>query len=1437
MRISDAVTFRSDALFHGAVQISWFESDPEIAALAASRFVFHGPDYHGVKSNDISGAGQHRLVDTATLTRDIFCHFAADCSDENPFILAIAGWGTGKSHLGLTVAKMASAPQSDPCLDALKSLAAASPELAASVRDTLEETPQPLLTVSINGMQDFSLAEEVSRQILTQVRKAGASPESLESLRPRFITASKFVERNFDLRKNSFQKAWHPGVTGAEIIDELSQQSESVYQRVEAIYQEANGSPIPVTSQESLQQLVDVVCRDYCGPDKPFRGLLVIFDEFGRYLEFAVQKPHIAGSAALQQLFEAIQAHSDEALLLCFIQYELKAYASRVAPELRTELNRFIGRFDAARKYYLSTNLETLLAHLLEPWDKDQFSEEFRNQHSAADLEAVQGECLRRFPGMDRHSQWADTDRFSRVIAEGCWPLHPTATWVLYYLSADGKSLQQRSAMSLLDEALGSIADREVESGLPASISAVDLCIDSMITEFVASEQFGAAGSAAMAYEAVRGRYKHDLTQEHDRTLRAIVIAQKVGLRAESREDAISGLAGLAGMEESLLQDATESLSSDLGALEWDAHRNRFEILGDAVPRAQFVAFLGRKVDEVTQSQRAQLFALNGLKQCDVPECNTDFDQEHTISTPEWWFERTCTTVDHIEQEIQQAVIDLTDGCAVDSARGRTIYCYLGSQSDLEAVEAMVRRSIASSISDTYWQTSGLPILVILMQDAEGSLGESLAELHVLKTGISEDEQGKYGLFLEQARSEAMDKAKALAARLIRDRRYVTCDRVELPDGRLRQTLGAVFEQCFPAAVSFPFDGFGTARGNAAKDARAVMAELLKGTFSEEWVATQIVRVRNRVGRLLSDEWQCLSPQYMVLSEPLHVEVATAINALDKMVEQGDRLDLSEAILVLCRPPYGCNIASAGLLLAVYFAARRNRFVFQLQGQQLTMAELLEVALPKNFLELKVLRNAAAFRVTADQEQVWQEKLTEWDATTTHSGRLECRMQCELFKGQTPLPDHLCDRYQLLEERTAQSARQLRSLHDLLDKQAHFVEVALPRHDVKGLSRSASELLAKLRAMAHETGRWMPNETEAVQERLDEIKEGILSSFDRWVVGEQIIRPEQIPDYRRLCMEKIPETLENLGLQQFANKLKDHARNAIRSVERFERYKHIVDEAKAMVRSHRVAPNTALGEATEWMANAEDVYKHLQKAYDATTAHEVLEALKAVEAFIGKCGKQRETLRERGKAFWRRSPSSSAELSEALDEVDELVRLFAGAESDLNDFRCIRDQLRILTENERRLAHDTHLDKDGLLQLATEMTAGFDERWDENEDAVPWRAADVHGFLCREVIAQREQDAQEWLAKAVPTPKAIKEMIAGNAAKALSYLSPRPAFLGLKGETKVDKAEQSLRGRLLALDVEGLLAQFRRLSPTAREDFLKKATAITKGRANSPAGQ
>ena len=108
MKFGDALTFREDIFFDGAVQADWFYQE-EKSRLVAENFVFHGADYFGVSD----GTDRRTFTDTIQFVRDVVGK-AAEEQRVNPLTLAIAGYGTGKSHLAVTLAELLSGAEYHP---------------------------------------------------------------------------------------------------------------------------------------------------------------------------------------------------------------------------------------------------------------------------------------------------------------------------------------------------------------------------------------------------------------------------------------------------------------------------------------------------------------------------------------------------------------------------------------------------------------------------------------------------------------------------------------------------------------------------------------------------------------------------------------------------------------------------------------------------------------------------------------------------------------------------------------------------------------------------------------------------------------------------------------------------------------------------------------------------------------------------------------------------------------------------------------------------------------------------------------------------------------------------------------------------------------------------------------------------------------------------
>ena len=480
--LNTIIHYRGDRLFNGAVSISWFGTDEKKAKAASEAFVFHGPQYHGFKQEDVGTTHGHRLTDTASLARTV----ARICygSEDQPFTLAIAGYGTGKSHLGLTLATLLSDPESKTSANILSSIDGTDSEIGSDIRVLLQASNQPCLVVTLNGMQKFDLAAEISKQIIRILKSRDIDTKPLDDLRPRFAQAANLINLSNDAVIKELQESCE-GSSIQDLLSGLKQQDERTYSRVHAFF-EARGMSIHTLAGESVKDVIDVAAHEYCGKEKPFRCLLIIFDEFGKYTEFATIQSHIAGSGALQDLFEAIQSNTGNAYFLGFIQFELNAYVQRIAPEYKNEILRYVTRYQQANRVYLSINLETLIASLLEKRQTKLVDAWFDNKEARKDSKVLMENLMHRYPQAENYRLWTDPDQFHSVICKGCWPLSPTATWLLFYLTAAGKHLQERSALALLGEVIQRYTDTAVPEGGGWTLSPVDLWSDMLQLELLA---------------------------------------------------------------------------------------------------------------------------------------------------------------------------------------------------------------------------------------------------------------------------------------------------------------------------------------------------------------------------------------------------------------------------------------------------------------------------------------------------------------------------------------------------------------------------------------------------------------------------------------------------------------------------------------------------------------------------------------------------------------------------------------------------------------------------------------------------------------------------------------------------------------------------------------------------------------------------------------
>lgn len=902
MHLRDIVKFRNERLFNGAVNIDWFGAGDGRTKQAAEAFVFHGPDYHGVTQAEVGEEHGHRLQDTATFARAIVrqCYGL----DEVPFTLAIAGYGTGKSHLGLTLAVLLSTPKGETAQNILKAIDGTDKGIGSEIRAVLQEADQPCLVIALNGMRSFDLTTEITQQIVRSLKTSGLDTRPLDDLRPRFAQAASLIQMaNDEVRKELVRVCDVEGIDS--ILTSLEQQDELVYVKVYDLFS-AKGMPISALRGESVRDIIDVTVREYCGKGKPYRSLLILFDEFGRYTEFATIRSQIAGSGVLQDLFEGIQNNVGLACFAGFIQFELNSYVQRVAPEYKNEILRYVTRYQTASRVYLSINLETLIANLFEKENPKVLNQWFDkpkvSQESKDFIENLNG----WFPQSLNHSLWCDQARFHKVIRKGCWPLSPYSTWFLFHLAAAGKHLQERSALALLGETFDRYSDQSIADVGTWSIAPVDFWSDALQQELLNSEEGGQQGSITHAYASVDARHGAGLKVELKQLLRAVVLASKMGLRAEDRSDGIRALSELAGVESIAAEKGIRLLMEEFNVLEWDEAFKAFDILSDAIPRTEFLAFLRTAVASTfDEAGKASLFASKASIWCELlGDLDCDFAEEHKITTREWRYQAVTTNLDLLLLQLRMAADRWSVAIGVDESRGTVIYCYVEPSRNPEVVASDVATALRASAQKS--EVKAMPIIVVLLCDENGTLGQTMAELAILSESISEIDRVRFGNLIPAHVEKNRQTITANIAGMIKRRLFITGIKDQVQAQRLSRLGTELFEKIYERPVKFPFDGFSTSKGNAADSCQDLTSELLIGKLDYDAVMSKPIRTKNRAITVLKDSWGIFSTDGSIRTRPTDPIVKSLAERWDDLLAGSEgRLPMDKAIRQVCLPPLG----------------------------------------------------------------------------------------------------------------------------------------------------------------------------------------------------------------------------------------------------------------------------------------------------------------------------------------------------------------------------------------------------------------------------------------------------------------------------------------------------------------------------------------------------
>ncbi len=926
MLVNDLVKFNRENFYNGAVQTEWFYDESKVAGISGS-YVFHGPKYYGVSDADVK-PGEHKLLDTASYVNKI-TQKVAEAKTDNDFVLTIARYGTGKSHLAVTIGALLSGDNKiqKAIIDNIESV---DKDIASDIK---KRTKKKNLIIALNGMKNFNLDSEVLRCVRETLRKNDIDDEVLRSITKTYDVAKYFINSNFDSCLDDFVKAAKESqldVTKSKLKEYLLTNIEAdsrVIDTVNIVFKKMTGDSLHWEQGISAGEIILKVSKELCGDGNPFNKLVILFDEFGRYIEYVAANPAIAGDASLQQIFEAIQSADGAALFVGFIQYELEAYLSHI--DKSSNVIRYVGRYSTSEKYYLSSNFETILANLLQKNDSKKFDisigralTRYKSFHDKMHMAMIRwaGERIKK-------TVWTSDDLYKTVILEGCYPLHPLTVWIL---SNSEGWMQQRSTISFCADMYDAVSDESIEGDYLPYVYPVDIVDSGIFAEMLNSEEEGRVQSQnCMLYNEICTKIGDKCTYEEKQVLKAVLVTRVAGFKFYDKEDAFTAFRYCTNLKEEEIKAAVKNLEDRHGVISFDDQSKTYDLIAEANGFNEFKRIYARyKTGVQADIENADEEMLEALGITTPVE--TSFAQENHISSSEWTFEKRLLNVSSIDESyLNSLLITLDSAYDGETSRGAVLYAYCDKDSEYE-IERLSSICAKLNIEDT-------PIIILFLDDPDGEILASMTVKNTIKRfSISDSER-----FAKHILAQNRGKDKKINQKfnsMVIERKRISSGGLITYNGRLNALCTERFSRVYKSPVPFVFDGF---ENKKSAQAKKTLMNLCVKIYDNSLMNVQSYQAlstadKNRVKSCLSTgvkySWQVFNESCQLVL-PQNELIKSIYREADEAIPEEDSISVNRLFGKYLHAPYGMNIYSY-VLFVLYFIEKHEQYLLTYIGNE-----------------------------------------------------------------------------------------------------------------------------------------------------------------------------------------------------------------------------------------------------------------------------------------------------------------------------------------------------------------------------------------------------------------------------------------------------------------------------------------------------------------------
>ena len=1193
--IKDAISLKKDIIFDGAVQTDWYY-DEEKAYSVSENFVFHGPSSFAVTSEDVTFKS-HKLMDTCSYAQMISERLYGE-EDGNSIILTIAGYGTGKSHLAVTLASLFSSKRDSKLRNKIiNNISYADNKIAREIDAQIEK---PNLVIVLNGMNDFNLNYEILSKSKEELLRYGYGEEIFSEYTRAYNLAQVFAERNYENFEKEFKelakkkKIDFKGNLKEYIISNVYK--DSIFDLINEVYFISNGSYIRwddgVSSSDVLEGIVDKMCGD----NGPFNKVLILFDEFGRYIEYASEYPNRAGDAALQQIFEAIQNSDNKIIFNGFIQSDLKTYLSRV--NKISNISRYIGRYESGQKIYLSSNLETIFANLIGHKDESLFEKyilsNMRKKEVLENSNKLYRNIKKWIPMVKDRGVWSNKEKYASIILKGIYPFNPITTWMLNYLS---DWYQQRSAINFLIEAFDSIKDKKVSDfGDLPEVRPIDIIKSQFFEELLLAESEGRQKSKnCILYNNILSKYGEKLSDEEKDILAGILILKLGKFKNDTKEDVKEAIEATTGLKNNIIDKSLKSLEDNFGVIEYDEKLNSYDFIEDATGVNDFRRFIKGKRSSIINNDIEYLINHDIEEKIGIgANQKTDFAARNNIKTNEWEFTKKFVTIKNIDDVFVNNIIkDFEKSTEPNKAKGKLLYIYYNSTYDLETLDR------AKDIFKRY-NISEYPFVWILLDDKENELYNNILDMNIIPK-ITREEKMKFARFIPNFENKVEEQLELSFEKLEKERLIFTDNGIEASKKRISMLLNEKFKMLYKNIISFPFDGFDRKNLSKVKNMLYQICKMIiSGSMNYQQLEIQNREFHNRVDAILKNKfvgWGVLNDDYEVVY-PENPKVRKLFEEVDEELYENEEIGLYSIYQKYSSIPYGLNDYSIILIMSIYIYLKKLECkIFNEKSAVKNIDWANEFYDEKKFNILK-LKEYKIKKVDIDEYMSKYNRLCELiEKNRDISKFLELNKKLEEVESEEDVPDELKYRFDIAKRTVKEGCKIFEDTENEIAKYSYDIDEIYKKRDLDKATNLIKKINNKSSIIEHNKNNAGYIYTDIQIEKLDYIKNKaykiIESDFEYFLKNNVKCHGVQNISKFDSWTKGMAKRLEELGYMDYSRKLRTKSEKELDDISRIRKRQNMADDIKKYKENARVNAETSQERLNEIIHEGEGYLKEI----------------------------------------------------------------------------------------------------------------------------------------------------------------------------------------------------------------------------------------------------